>query len=178
MSPNTTPSAAHPSAAMPPGCLALRSCIVRTGEAWVWRLRSDLSKARVPGTKAPPTANSTICDIHCDEPTGFPAAADRPQPPFGHQPPQNIPRSIATSSAARSAPVCPPLMIFMERSLPNSARRTIAAQGRWDAPRAPQTGALRATQGVPGIDLRLRGCPIAAAPAKRIHRLPGSALRP
>jgi hypothetical protein len=43
----------------------------------VWRLRSDLLKAWFPGSKAPLTANSTICVIRCDEPTGFPAAADR-----------------------------------------------------------------------------------------------------
>src|SRR5262249_49357554 len=33
--------------------------------------------------------------------------------PRGHQPPCGIPSLIATSSAARSAPVCPPEMIFL-----------------------------------------------------------------
>src|SRR5438034_4417616 len=32
--------------------------------------------------------------------------------PAGHQPPQSIPRLSATSSAARSTPVCPPEIIF------------------------------------------------------------------
>ena len=33
--------------------------------------------------------------------------------PFGHQPPCSIPSWRAASSAARSTPVCPPLMIFI-----------------------------------------------------------------
>ena len=48
---------------------------------------------------------------------------------------QNIPRSIA--SVARSAPVCPPLMIFMGRPS-NSAGRTIAAQGDENARGRPK----------------------------------------
>src|SRR4026209_1900042 len=32
--------------------------------------------------------------------------------PAGHHPPHSIPSSSATSSAARSTPVCPPLTIF------------------------------------------------------------------
>ena len=32
--------------------------------------------------------------------------------PLGHQPPWGRPRVIAASSAARSAPVCPPEIIF------------------------------------------------------------------
>jgi hypothetical protein len=34
-------------------------------------LRSDLLKAWFPGSKARSQQNSTICDIHCDEPPGF-----------------------------------------------------------------------------------------------------------
>ena len=37
--------------------------------------------------------------------------------PFGHQPPHSIPRAKAQSSAARSAPVCPPETILGVRPL-------------------------------------------------------------
>src|SRR6516165_2971601 len=48
MSPNTTPSAANPRAAMPPGCLALRSCIVRTEESWCGDCDGPCCKASPP----------------------------------------------------------------------------------------------------------------------------------
>ena len=48
------------------------------------------------------------------------------QPPFGHQPPQSRPRSMATSSAARSTPVWPPLMIFMPDHVRTGRENAIA----------------------------------------------------
>src|SRR5262245_4364300 len=59
------------------------------------------------------------------------------QPPFGHQPPHAIWRSMATSSAARSTPVWPPLMIFMDhhcradRGIAMPRRRSIATNPRY-----------------------------------------------